>query len=439
MPSRCGRPRRSTDEAPLGIRSLALLGVALYRAGRYEEAHRRLTELRDPQFDDGQPRPANLAFAAMSLQRMGRTDAARREYVRLRDSMRSNAYARDETALRWVAEADRVLGQPALDSRAEAIKDVVIGSTIAGWVDGDLAAFLAARADDLTQTEARSADPGPYDLTVDKARLGATLKLRFADLPGDGVRIDIDGVTVTIDGDAARFACRATLTAGESRVVYELRARLRRRAESWEIVEERDWPGRRLVGGRLVDCDAAYWKSKDDEVNRARKAGDLPGLAAALFAAARRLEGHEAACKATERPGAKGSDWQARAEWAVAAYQPEDAIRSWAEAIRLDPGLEPPRYVALPRLEPVARGQESGLKSMASEHRVAIRFVNRTDRPIRIKWINLNGSETHFGTIAPGKDMRVTRRSPPTPGSSRTSRANRCGALSRPSRPPRPS
>jgi WD40 repeat protein/tetratricopeptide (TPR) repeat protein len=389
---------------PARGRSLGLLGVALYRAGRYEEAHRRLTELRDAWFDDGQPRPANFAFAAMALQRMGRPDEARREYFRLRDSMRSSASARDETALRWVAEADRVLDRPALDPRAEAIKDVVIGSTIAGWVNGDLAALLAARADDFKQTEARTADPGPYDLTVDKARLGATDKLRFADQADRGARIDIDGVTVMFEGETARFAGRAMVTVGEWREVYEMRARLRRRAGSWETVEEREWPVRRLDGGRLVDCDAAYWKAKDDAVDRARKAGDLPGLAAALFAAARRREeGYEAARKATERPAAKGADWQARAEGALAAYLPDEAIRSWAEAIRLDPGLEPPRYVALPRLEPLARGQESGLKSIVSEHRVAIRFVNRTDRPIQIKWIDFDGKEINSGTIAPGK------------------------------------
>jgi hypothetical protein len=160
-----------------------------------------------------------------------------------------------------------------------------------------------------------------------------------------------------------------------------------------------------LDGGRLVDCDSAYWKAKDDEVDRARKAGDLPGLASALAAAARRLEAYEAARKATGRLGAKGSDWRARAEGALAVYLPDEAIRAWAEAIRLDPGLWPPRYVALPRLEPIARGAESGLKSIVSEHRVAIRFVNRTDRPIRIKWIDFDGKEIDSGTIAAGKDQ----------------------------------
>jgi VHL beta domain len=230
--------------------------------------------------------------------------------------------------------------------------------------------------------------------------------VQFAEAADLGVRIYVDGVTVTIDGDAARFACRRTVTAGEWREVSEMRARLRRRAGSWEIVQERYWPVRRLDGGRLVDCNTAYWKSKDDEVDRARKAGDLSDLAAALLAAARWLEGYEATRKATERPGSKGSDWQARAEAALAAYQPEDATRSWAEAIRLDPGLWPPRNVPLPRLEPIARGAESGLKSIESEHRVAIRFVNRTDRPIRIKWIDFNGNEVDKGTIEPGKDMR---------------------------------
>jgi WD40 repeat protein/tetratricopeptide (TPR) repeat protein len=389
-------------------RSLALLGGALYRVGRYAEAHRRLIELRDARSDDAPPRPANLAFAAMSLQRMGKPDEARREYLRLRDLMRSGAYARDEMALRWVAEADRVLGRPALDPQAEAIKDVVIGATIAGWENGDLATFLAARADGSRVTNGRGEAPGLYDQTVDKARLGATLKLQFAELADLGVRIYVDSVTVTIDGDAARFACRGMATAGQWREVGEMRARLRRRAGSWEIVEERSWPVRRLDGGRLVDCNTAYWKSKDDEVDRARKAGDLSGLAAALLAAERRLEGYEATRKATERPGSKGSDWQARAQAAVGAFQPDDATRSWAEAIRLDPGLSPPRYVALPRLEPVARGQESGLKSIRGDNRTSLRFVNRTDRPIQIKWIDYKGSETDQGTLGPGQGLRIS-------------------------------
>jgi tetratricopeptide (TPR) repeat protein len=386
---------------------LTLLGQALYRAGRYEEAHRRLIEALDAGIaSTGRASPANFAFAALVLHRLGRADQARRFAIRLHDAMRSSPYAGDEQAIRWRDEVDHVLGHPALDPGAEAVKDVVIGSWIAGWEKQDLAAFLAARADESRQTDARTADPGPYDLTADKARLGGTRKLQFVEIGGEA-RFYFDDVSATVEGETARFACRMTATAGEWLEVGEMRARLSRRRGSWVIVEERHWPRRRLDGGRLVDCDATYWKSKDDEVERARKSGNLPGLASALFAADRRLEGYEAACKASERPGATGSDWKVRAEAAIAGYQPQDAVRSWAEAIRLEPGLIPPRYVALPRLEPVPPGRESGLKSARSDDASALRFVNRTDRPMRILWVDPGGKPTDYGSIAPGKDLTL--------------------------------
>ncbi len=384
---------------------LTLLGEALYRAGRYDDAHQRLVAGRDAAYaSTGQILPANLAFAAMALKRMGRPEDARREYGRFRDAMRSSDYSGNELALRYGAEADHVLGHPALDPRAEAIKDIVIGTTIAGWEKGDLAAVLAALADDFKQTDARTGEPGPYELTVDKTRFGATRKLQFADTAGLGVRIYFDGMTATIEGDRARFACRMTATVGGWREVGEMQAGLRLKAGRWEIALERDWPIRRTREGRLADCDAAYWKARDDEVDRARKAGDPRELAAALFAAARRVEGYEVARKVSERAGAKGPDWQTRAEAALAAFQPEDALRSWAEAIRLDPALSPPQYLPLPRLDPVPRGRESGLRSGQSDARTTIRFANRTDGPVGIKWIDSNGAEKEYQHIEPGKD-----------------------------------
>ena len=392
---------------PTRARYLTLLGQALYRAGRDEAACRRLVEGQEAALvTSGHVEPTNLAAEAMALRRMGRPEEALGVYIRLRDLMRSSPFARDEKALRWRDEADRALGRPALDPRIEAIKDVVIGSIVIPWQHGDAAAYFAARGEDCKVTHARTAQPGPYDLTVDMAHMAATRKRRFLDRASHP-EVYFDAMGARIDGDSARFSFRGTTADGERRAVYEMRVELRSRAGSWKIVEERHWIVRKTEGGRLVDCDAAYWKARDDAVDRARNAGDLPALATALVAASRRAEAYEAARAASERPGATGTDWKTRAVAAIAVYQPEDAIHSWSEAIRLDPTLTPPPYVPIARLDPVPPGRVSPPGPDQDRDRTTIHFVNRTDHPIRIKRTDSRGVELDHGSIAPGKDQRI--------------------------------
>ena len=84
---------------------LNTLGVAQYRAGRFEEALATLTRA-DKLNDD---HPADIAFLTLSLARLGQTDAAQHEYERLRVLMRKQPWATDPQSLRFLRETQSVL------------------------------------------------------------------------------------------------------------------------------------------------------------------------------------------------------------------------------------------------------------------------------------------------------------------------------------------
>jgi tetratricopeptide (TPR) repeat protein len=93
-PADPGAPLRLVEVALKGVNStdpnfLNTLGAALYRAGRYDEAIRRLEEA--IRVRDGVGVPADWAFLAMAHHRLGHPDAARRWLDRLREHQPSMA------------------------------------------------------------------------------------------------------------------------------------------------------------------------------------------------------------------------------------------------------------------------------------------------------------------------------------------------------------
>jgi hypothetical protein len=89
---------------------LNTLGIALYRAGRFEEAIQRLEEAIQAR-GGGQGHPEDWPFLAMAHHRLGHRDQARRWLERLRDDRAIADPARpwDELELRLLrSEAEAV-------------------------------------------------------------------------------------------------------------------------------------------------------------------------------------------------------------------------------------------------------------------------------------------------------------------------------------------
>jgi WD40 repeat protein/serine/threonine protein kinase len=89
---------------------LRTLGIALYRAGKFEDSLavlRRSQDLftRDHSIYPGGPRPANCAFIAMDLARLGRSEEARETLKQLREAAAKKTWARDEDTMVFLREA----------------------------------------------------------------------------------------------------------------------------------------------------------------------------------------------------------------------------------------------------------------------------------------------------------------------------------------------
>ena len=99
---------------------LNTLGVALYRAGRYQTALETLTrseKLNTAKFEA--PQPADLAFLAMAQHRLGKRDAARQMLERLRQVAKEPRWANDAETNAFLHEAEKLLQDPAAAERAK--------------------------------------------------------------------------------------------------------------------------------------------------------------------------------------------------------------------------------------------------------------------------------------------------------------------------------
>ena len=82
------------------------LALALYRAGRPEDALRAIDRA-----GDAQATPIDLAVRAMANQKLGRLDAARAALDRLRSLVKSDQVARDPQAAGFLSEAEGAVGK----------------------------------------------------------------------------------------------------------------------------------------------------------------------------------------------------------------------------------------------------------------------------------------------------------------------------------------
>jgi WD40 repeat protein len=117
-------PKRSPDEygralryaetacrlAPRESTFVNTLGVARYRAGRYQDALadlNRSLKLSAAQY--GGPIPPDLAFIAMAQYRLGQNDEARKTLGHLRDVMKKGPWANDDESANFLDEANSLI------------------------------------------------------------------------------------------------------------------------------------------------------------------------------------------------------------------------------------------------------------------------------------------------------------------------------------------
>jgi tetratricopeptide (TPR) repeat protein len=86
------------------------LGIAQYRAGKYEEARETLKKA-EPVHKDA---PASLAFLAMAQHRIDKNEEAKATLARLREVMKQERWANDAEAQGFLREAEELIeGKPA--------------------------------------------------------------------------------------------------------------------------------------------------------------------------------------------------------------------------------------------------------------------------------------------------------------------------------------
>jgi len=85
------------------------LGMALYRAGKYEEAIATLTKAEEQYAKSGGPRPADWAFLAMAQFKLGKADEAKKSLARLRELMKDTRHAGNAENQAFLREAEALI------------------------------------------------------------------------------------------------------------------------------------------------------------------------------------------------------------------------------------------------------------------------------------------------------------------------------------------
>jgi WD40 repeat protein len=341
---------------------LATLGTAQYRNDRCREAVdtlRRSIELSRSAI--GSAIPLQLTYLALAHHRLRQEDEARDTFIGLRDLMKGSSWSDKDFARDFYHEAEKVLGgllpNDAPGHEKEAIKDLVIKAIYTGWTQHDLAGYLAYYTDDVRVSGgARVEEEGPQDFVLDRRQLEAVRKLQFAGPPSTATSAYED-MQVDLNGNQAVLRCRGTVEWDGGFMTFGARYRLRRTAGGWKIFDDRGWLLRSKIGARTYANDPDTLRSLDARVAALRNGESRRALIRALQYAGRPKEAHAEARALTQQPlGAPAEDWGLRGELAVEAGDAADALKSYHNALTLEPETMPPPFLNRERL--TLRGHE---------------------------------------------------------------------------------
>jgi len=232
---------------------------------------------------------------------------------------------------------------------AQDIQDLVFGCTRAGFERKDVTEFMKPWTDDAKIIEGREEKPGKYDHVITRKQLEGMVRLMFS-VPGPegGYKVTFESPRVEIDGDKAELRVMTIVKWDEEGENMERLSEiylLRRTAGGWRVYENRFWMVESKRGDETIDYDASGWKALDAKVEAAEKEGDLARLVDALDDARRLVEAHKVAKKLTAGDGATADDWLRRGSQALSAGDPDDAIKAFREALKLDPDALVPEVI----------------------------------------------------------------------------------------------
>ncbi len=106
------KARRAVELAPGSGSLLNTLGVALYRAGEFQEALDTLTRSAEMNAKTLGDQPGDWAFIAMTRWRLNQADDAHAALAKLRELAAEARWKADEETKRWLQEAESLMAEP---------------------------------------------------------------------------------------------------------------------------------------------------------------------------------------------------------------------------------------------------------------------------------------------------------------------------------------
>lgn len=219
-------------------------------------------------------------------------------------------------------------------SEAEVIVKTIEQAMRAGLQRHDLGAYMSLWADDATLVVARRETKGRYDLSLTRAQIEASRKVRFSVPPVTNFAIEFADADVKVEGDQATMTWLVATDVGGVDAKIAEHYELRKTATGWKVTLNRYWPVQHSRQGETTRYDTASWKRLDDAVAAAKQAGNGRKVLAALIAAWRFAEAHAQAKKVTAQPDATAADWQTRSAMAVQVGDGKDAAAARAKAVQ---------------------------------------------------------------------------------------------------------
>lgn len=228
----------------------------------------------------------------------------------------------------------------------DAVETLVVSARQAGLARHDIAHDMSMWAPEAELIVGRSEEQGRFDLVLNRAQIEATRVQRFYGWPPKRRKVDIDDVSVSVQGDEAVLNMNVTVREENGYETTAERCWLHRTPQGWRVYRARRWPLRTSIGPEEYIFGANEWQRRDDEIHAQRKTGNRTLEVVALLEAWRFREAWEVAVKATEGQHSPAMLWVMRGIAAVAAGNVEDAPLAFREALARDPKVALPPYKA---------------------------------------------------------------------------------------------
>ena len=254
------------------------------------------------------------------------------------------------TAAAGCKQAQVKVSEKAVETKVDeqALIRFVEESQRACFVENDVDKYMAMWTEDARLVGGRGPEPGPHDLTLTRAQIEATKRLRYGDKT-DSPSFDLafKNPRVRVDGDTVELGWRAVFSGKGWEEVTEEIYKLRETPQGWRAFENRYW----IIRQADRTQDAAFWARQDAQVVAAKEGGDGFVEAQALMSAHRMTDAFER-LKSLSKDQQNAQTWALRAAVAVIVGDIDDARQSACHARAIDPEAGLPTWatkLACPR------------------------------------------------------------------------------------------